>query len=94
VRMMFQHDPEVTEWIFGLMNDPEYFEQYRYIDTIAQYQSIIADSQKEYDQTPLQDQHTRHKLRYVLREAKKDLAVIRAEYRIFQKYQQRTSISK
>jgi hypothetical protein len=28
------HDPEVAEWVYRLMNDSEYYEQWRYTDTI------------------------------------------------------------
>jgi hypothetical protein len=32
------------------MKDPEYFEKWRYIDTISDYNSIIEGLQKLYDQ--------------------------------------------
>ena len=47
-----RHSPEVQEWYFRLMNDPEYFEKWRYIDTINDYNNLIAEFQKLYDQTP------------------------------------------
>jgi hypothetical protein len=34
------------------MNDPEQFEKERYIDTINDYNSIIDEFQKLYEQTP------------------------------------------
>jgi hypothetical protein len=35
------------------MNDPEYFEKERYIDSIKVYSSIIEEFQKMYDKTPV-----------------------------------------
>ena len=28
------HDPEVAEWMYRMMNDPEYYEQWRFKDTM------------------------------------------------------------
>jgi predicted methyltransferase len=33
------------------MNDPEYFEKWRYIDTINDYNNLIAEFQKLYNHT-------------------------------------------
>jgi predicted methyltransferase len=46
-----RHSPEVQEWYFRLMNDPEYFEKWRYIDTINDYNNLIAEFQKLYNHT-------------------------------------------
>jgi hypothetical protein len=34
------------------MNDPEYFERWRYTDNIEPYNSIIEEFEKLYEQTP------------------------------------------
>jgi hypothetical protein len=34
------------------MNDPEYFEKERYIDSMNVYSSVIEELQKLYEQTP------------------------------------------
>ena len=47
-----RHNTEAQEWLFRLMNDPYEFEKWRYIDTINDYNNIIAEFQKLYDQTP------------------------------------------
>jgi hypothetical protein len=41
-----QQRTEAQEWCFRLMNDPEYFEKCRYIDTINDYSNLIAEFQK------------------------------------------------
>ena len=46
---------EAQEWYFRLINDPEYFERWRYIYTINDYSSLIEEFQKLYDQTPITD---------------------------------------
>jgi len=51
-RRQRQQRTEAQEWCFRLMNDPEQFEKWRYIDTINGYSSIIAEFQKLYEQTP------------------------------------------
>lgn len=43
---------EVEEWYFRLMNDPDEFEKFRYIDSINVYNSVIEECQKLYDKTP------------------------------------------
>ena len=54
-----QHSPEAQEWYYLLMNDPEYFERWRYIDSINVYNSIIEQFQKLYDKTPMTDRIAR-----------------------------------
>ena len=49
------HCTEAQEWCFRLMNDPEYFEKWRYIDTINEYNSLIAEFQKLHENTPASD---------------------------------------
>ena len=42
-----RHSPEVQEWVYRLMNDPEYFEKWMYTDNINAYNSIIEECQKK-----------------------------------------------
>jgi hypothetical protein len=84
-----RHSPEAQEWYYRLVNDPEYFERWRYIDTINDYKSIIARFEKLYDQTPTTDRFMRG-----LKGAKTDLAETRAEYDKFKKYKAKTAISR
>ena len=35
--------PEVQEWYYRMMNGPEYFERWRFKDTINDYNSIIKE---------------------------------------------------
>ena len=79
---------------FRLVNDPEYFEKWRYTDTINDYNSIIAEFQKEYEQTPAADRFTRTRILSEMQEAKRDLAKTQAEYGMFKKYKMRAAISK
>jgi hypothetical protein len=41
------HNPEVAEWMYRLMNDPEYYEQWRYKDTIDNYNMITIQCKEE-----------------------------------------------
>jgi hypothetical protein len=76
------------------MNDPEYFEKWRYIDTINDYNSIIAEFQKLYEQTPVTQRYTRARIQSEMKESKRDLAKTQHEYEIFKKYKARTTINK
>jgi hypothetical protein len=89
-----RHSPATQDLYFRLLSDPDYFAKFRYLDAIDDYNSIIRDCQELLELTPLSDYHTREKLVYVLQEAKRDLAKVRAEYIAFKKYQKRTAISK
>jgi hypothetical protein len=44
------------------MNDPEYFEKWRYMDTINDYSNLIAEFQKLYEQTPVTDRFMRSRI--------------------------------
>jgi len=85
---------EVQEWCFRLMNDPEYFEKWRYIDTINVYNSIIEEFQKLYDKTPATDRFARARILSGMKKSKTDLAKTMAEYEMFKKYKMRIAISK
>jgi hypothetical protein len=89
-----KHSPEVQEWYFRLMNDPEYFEKWRYIDTINAYSSIIDEFQKLYDKTPAANHYARARILSGIRQSKRELAKTQAEYEMFKKYKARTAISK
>jgi hypothetical protein len=41
------------------MNDPEYFEKERFVDSINVFNSIIREIQKLYEETPVADRLTR-----------------------------------
>ena len=86
-----RHSPEVQEWCYRMMNDPEYFEKWRYIDSINDYNSII---EKLYEQTPQTDRYARVRILSGMRQSKRELAKTQAEYEVFKKYKMRTAISK
>src|SRR5918912_467498 len=85
---------EAQEWCFRLMNDPEYFEKWRYIDTINDYISLIAEFQKLYEQTPTTNHFMRARIQSGMKKSKRDLAKTQGEYEMFKKYKARTAISK
>jgi hypothetical protein len=76
------------------MNDPEYFEKWRYTDTINVYNNIIEESQKLYEQTPATDRFARARIISGMNQSKRELAKTQTEYEIFKKYKARTAISK
>ncbi len=47
-----QHDPEVAKWCYRMMNDPSEWEKFRFKDSIDNYNMIIEECQKLYDNTP------------------------------------------
>ena len=89
-----QHRSEVEKWYFRLVNDSEYFEKERYIDTVNDYNNIIEEFQKLYDQTPVLDRFMRARIQSGMRKSKRDLEKTMAEYEIFKKYKARTAISR
>jgi hypothetical protein len=89
-----RHSPEVQEWCYSMMNDPEYFEKFRYIDTINDYNSVIEECQKLYYNTPVTNHFIRARSLSTMKRAQKELAKTQAEYGIFKKYKVRTAISK
>jgi hypothetical protein len=76
------------------MNDPEYFEKERYIDSINVYSSIIEEFQKMYDKTPTADRTARTKILNGMKQSKRELAKVQAGYEVFKKYKMRSAISK
>jgi hypothetical protein len=89
-----RHSPEVQEWYYRLMNDPEYFERWRCTNTINDYSSIIEEFQKQYDSTPMTDRFACARLLNGLKQSKRELAKTQAEYEMFKKYKARTAVSK
>ena len=89
-----RHSPEVQEWCYHMMNDPEYFEKFQYIDTINDYNSIIEELQKLYEQTPVTQRYAHARILSGLNKSKRELAKTQAEYDKFKKYKMRTAISK
>src|SRR5919198_6296724 len=93
-----RHSPEVQEWVYRMMNDPEYFEKFRYIDTINDYNSVIEKCQKLYDNTPVTNENRFIRAKSLslstMKRAQKELAKTQAEYEMFKKYKARTAISR
>ena len=85
---------EAQEWYFPLMNDSEYFEKWRYIDSINVYSSVIEELQKLYEQTPVTNHTARARIQSGMKQTKRELAKTQAEYEKFKKYKTRTAISK
>jgi hypothetical protein len=73
------------------MNDPEYFEKWRYTDTINDYNSIIEEFQKLYEQTSAADRYVRARIISGLKKSKRELAKT-LEYEMFKEYKTRTAI--
>jgi hypothetical protein len=88
-----KHSPEVQEWYYRMINDPVYFEKSRYIDTINDYNSIIEELQKLYEQTPVTQRYARPRIISGMRKSKRELAKTQAEYDKFKEYKTRTAIS-
>jgi len=88
-----QHDEKVEEWYYHLMHDPEYFERWRYTDTINNYKSIIEEFQK-LNRQKLTDRSMRVRIQSGLKQAKQELAKTQTEYKIFKKYKKKTGIDK
>jgi hypothetical protein len=89
-----RHSPEVQEWCYHMMNDPEYFEKWGYKDTIHDYNGLIGGFQKLYEQTPATDRFTRARSLNGIKRAQREWAKTQAEYEMFKKYKVRTAISK
>ncbi|MFL6420456.1 MAG: hypothetical protein ACJ71P_13785 [Nitrososphaeraceae archaeon] len=66
----------------------------RFKDTINDYNSIIEEFEKLYEQTPATDRYARARIIGGLKKSKRELAKTQAEYEIFKKYKMITAISK
>jgi hypothetical protein len=90
-----RHSPEAQEWCYRMMNDPNQWEKFRFIDTINAYNNIIEDSQKEYEQAcAATDHYTQARISNVLKHAKAYLAMTQREYESFKEFKAKTSISR
>jgi hypothetical protein len=89
-----RHNPEIHEWCYRMINDPDYWEEWRYIDTIDDYNMIIDEFQKSYEQTPVTQRYTRARILSGMKRAKRYLAETIAEYDKFKEYKTRTAISR
>jgi len=76
-----------------MMNDPNRWEKFRYIDAIYDYNNIIEEFQKSYEQTPVTQRYARARILSGMKRAKRELAKTQAEYDKFKKYKMRTAIS-
>jgi hypothetical protein len=61
------------------MNDPKQFEKWRYIDNINDYNNIIEEFQKLYEQTPVTNRFTRARILNGIKQSKRDLVKTQAE---------------
>jgi hypothetical protein len=89
-----KHSPEVQEWCYRMMNDPEYFEKWRFKDTINDYNLVIEECQKLYDNTPVTNRFIRARSLSTMKRAQKELAKTQAEYDKFKQYKAKTAIGK
>jgi hypothetical protein len=76
------------------MNNPNEFEKWRYIDTINEYNILIAEFQKIYENTPAPDRFIHARIQSGMKKSKRDLAKTQTENEIFKKYKMRTTISR
>ena len=88
------HAREAEEFVYRLMNDPACFERFVYTDTIDNYQSIIEQLQKEYDEQTSTNIFERARIMSGLIRAKRELAKTQAQYRIYKKYRDRNRIER
>ena len=59
-----RHLSEAQKWYFRLMNDPKQFEKERFIDSINEFNRIIKEFEKLYDETPTTDHLIRDEILY------------------------------
>jgi hypothetical protein len=88
------HDPKVHEWYYRMMNDPNQWEKFRFVDAIDDYNSIIEELQRQYEQTPVTQRHIRARIISGIKQSERELAKTQAEYDKFKKYKARTAISR
>jgi hypothetical protein len=65
-----RRSPEVQEWCYLMINGPEYFEKWRYTDTINDYNMIIEELEKLYEQTPVTQRYARARILSGLKRSK------------------------
>jgi len=76
------------------MNDPGYFEKFRYIDTINDYNFVIRECQKLYDNTPVANHFIPARSFSTMKRAQEELTKTQTEYDKFKKYKARTAMSR
>ena len=92
-----RHNPEVHEWCYRMINDPKAWEQWRFKDTITDYENIIAECRKLHEQTPATTKENlfiRATSLATMKRAQRDLAKTLAEYDKHKEFKQRTAITK
>jgi hypothetical protein len=89
-----RHIPEVEEWYYRMMHEPNQWEKFRFRDAIYDYENIIAELEKLYEITPTSDHYMRARIQSELKEAKRELTKTMAEYDEFKEYKASTAISK
>jgi hypothetical protein len=89
-----RHSPELQEWCYRMMNDPNQWEKFRYTDAIYDYSMIIEEFQKSYEQTPVTQRYARARILSGMKRAKRYLARTQAEYDEFKQYKARMAITK
>jgi hypothetical protein len=80
-----------------MINDPESWEKFRFKDAIYDYENIIAECQKMYEQTPATTKENlfiRATSLATMKRAQRDLAKTQAEYEEFLKFKQKSAITK
>lgn len=80
--------------MYRLMNDPAYYERWFYKDTINNYNMLLEEFTKHYEQTPVTQRLARARLRSVIKRGERRLAKVQAEHEQFKRYKARTEISK
>ena len=80
------HDPDVAEWVYRMMNSTHEWEKFRYTDTINNYNMILEELEKHYEQTPVTQRYTRARIRNAIKRAERDLAKALADYEEFKRY--------
>ena len=88
------HNPKVAEWVYLMMNDIGYYEQWRFKDTIEDYIMIIQECQQLYNKTPVTSRLTRATCLSTMKRAERDLEKVLSQYEEFKRYKQKTAISK
>jgi hypothetical protein len=86
------HDPDVERWYFHMAKDG--WEKFRYIDTIRDYNMILDEFQKSYEQIPVTQRYARTRILSGMKRAKRELKETIVEYDKFKQYKMRTAISK
>jgi hypothetical protein len=78
-----RHSHEVQEWCYRMMNDPNQWEKWRYIDTLYDYNNIIAELQKLYEQTPVTNRFIRARCLNGIKRTHRELAKTQSAYEYF-----------